>query len=266
MSFTFKINALKSILILLSLTLTACFFEDSNSSTEKELPSNFLSYCYWEENEQAKSSCHHDDSTCIKDVWKKTSEIDTYSCGRIGVITDERDKQSYKTIKIGNQTWFAENLNYQSNDSFCYDDIPENCEILGRLYTWNAALTACPEGWKLPSWGAFYILTEYVRTNSYGLTGVPLKSIDTWEDRILGVNVYNGNGKDLYGFNATPNGKKMGESNGYIYVELGESGDLWTSTREGAYIIRLRIDSGLFASSSNISESVALAVRCLKEE
>ena len=44
-----------------------------------------------------------------------------------------------------------ENLNYNSEESWCYNDDPANCEKWGRLYTWNAATKACPEGWRLPT-------------------------------------------------------------------------------------------------------------------
>ncbi len=154
-----------------------------------------------------------------------------------GFFEDARDGQVYRTIKIDEQTWMAQNLNYAYTQKayddgaldMRYDNDPENCKKYGRLYTWGAAMDSaavfsedgkgcgnytqpwscnssdtvrgvCPEGWHLPTKDEWIVLNLFIaeQYQAFEIVVKSLKSRSGWAD--------GKNGSDEYGFGALPAG------------------------------------------------------------
>ncbi|WP_290746552.1 FISUMP domain-containing protein [Fibrobacter sp. UBA4309] len=205
-----------------------------------------------------------------------------------GTMKDSRDGKEYKTVRIGNQVWMAENLNYAAEGSLCYGDDEKNCEKYGRLYDWDIALDTtseecgkyfykctlksdfyprqgvCPDGWHLPDKGEWMDLVEYARDNSHeDSVAYSLQSYywdDDWERQY---------GTDKFGFNAMPAGMFDGEN----YVGLDSLTDFWTSSNTETfgvgnmintvdYVILRKKDSEIWYYGADLGW--ALSVRCVK--
>ena len=157
-------------------------------------------------------------------------------------MKDPRDNKTYKTVKIGDLVWMAENLNYNSCFSYCYGEEPSYmqnsnpglCNKYGRLYKWEAATEACPGGWHLPSKDEFETLIQTVGGSDNA--GIKLKSVDGWKfEKKETV------GTDEYGFTALPGGfRKEDDLSDYVteniesYDFIGDKTEayFWSSTED----------------------------------
>ena len=120
-------------------------------------------------------------------------------------FTDSRDGQTYKTVKIGPQTWFAQNLNYETYSSYCYDNNDLSCSHFGRLYSLADAVEACPAGWHLPTQDDWNVLFEAVGGRS--VAGKKLKLTTGWENCGFLGQCHDNNGSDDFGFAVNPVGR-----------------------------------------------------------
>ncbi|MEI6456405.1 MAG: fibrobacter succinogenes major paralogous domain-containing protein, partial [bacterium] len=138
------------------------------------------------------------------------------------------DGNNYATVRIGSgkyvQTWMAENLNYITGNSWCYDDNTLNCDTYGRLYDWQTALGACPSGWHLPSDAEWTALTDFLGGES--IAGGKMKEAGTahWQSPNTGAT-------NSTGFTALPGGRRS--LNGYFY-NLAVHANFWSSTENSS--------------------------------
>jgi uncharacterized protein (TIGR02145 family)/uncharacterized repeat protein (TIGR02543 family) len=177
------------------------------------------------------------------------------------VIHDKRDGQTYNTVRIGDQTWMASNLNYNDADAWCYDNDANNCAIYGKLYTWNSAKSSCPGGWHLPTSGEWGELVA--NAGDKYAAGWTLKSESA-------------GGTDDYGFSALLSGSRSpyivqnGVPTVSKYENLGTKGIWWSATvfaANGGYAYYWYVSDGIGYMGDEVSQSGSLfSVRCVQDE
>jgi uncharacterized protein (TIGR02145 family) len=138
-------------------------------------------------------------------------------------LADGRDGKTYRKVRIGDQVWMAENLNYKpkTGRSWCYSNSDSYCAQYGRLYDWETAKTVCPNGWHLPSREEWNELVIYA--GDYD--GRKLKSVNGWD--YYSDSYY---GTDAYGFSALPGGYRGPDDKFYIASSCGY---WWSATEIG---------------------------------
>ena len=138
-----------------------------------------------------------------------------------GTFTDTRDNKVYVTVKIGNQTWFAENLVYKTvNGCWVYDNDESNAIKYGRLYNWEVAQNVCSSGWHLPSDNEWTTMIDNLGGKI--VAGGKMKATTDWEYDA------DGNATNESGLNVLPAGYCL--SSNISFYELGSYSGFWSST------------------------------------
>ena len=174
-----------------------------------------------------------------------------------GSLTDSRDGQNYQTIQIGNQWWMAENLNYATESSHCYDDNAALCAVYGRLYTWEEAVTVCPTGWHLPS-------KEELETLVSGLGGMDVAGGKLKDYESTSWYTPNSGASNESGFGALPAGRRYDHG---LFTGRGYYAQFYSSTEYNsaeAYNLMLGYDYEI-AFVYNYKKKYAISVRCIQD-
>jgi uncharacterized protein (TIGR02145 family) len=201
------------------------------------------------------------------------------------MIEDKRDTMNYKVITIGNQVWIAENINHGQQiesgkkaekngvvEKYCYKDNPDNCDILGGLYTWEEMMQynksddseigivqgVCPDGWHIPTSHEWKILADYLGGEMVAANR--MKNFDYWtppgDNTEINLN--------LSGFSAYPAGRMDITGDSYY---LGKNTSFWSASRDNMQKAWYRTvttrGSGLYRNSGHIE--YRFSVRCVKD-
>ena len=178
-------------------------------------------------------------------------------------LLDTRDGQKYRTVKIGTQTWMAQNLNYKVDSSSWPLNKTDSGAKYGRLYTWNGMMDnqsssdrvpsgvqgVCPIDWHIPSDAEWDTLISFASTGN--APGTLLKSLAGWN--------LSGNGVDRYGFRALPAGNDNGP---------GEFSFFWSATESTSILAWYRdfFYAGGWADRGNTFKSYRYSIRCIKDK
>jgi uncharacterized protein (TIGR02145 family) len=184
----------------------------------------------------------------------------------------------YKTVKIGTQWWFAENLQTTqyndgtsisnvTNDSawvalttgaYCwYDNNISNKATYGALYNCYAVNTGklCPSGWHVPSNTEFITLTTFL--GGTNVSGGKMKSTTGWNSPNTGAT-------NESGFSGLPGGTRY--YNG-AFDGVGNYGNWWSSTESSTtYAWGRHLDYDYtYVIRTNLNQGSGLSVRCLRD-
>ncbi len=190
----------------------------------------------------------------------------------------DQDGNAFESVQIGDQCWMAENLKYlpsvvgpatgSKTDSYYYvynydgTDVAAakataNFGTYGVLYNWPAAMSACPDGWHLPSEAEWTQLTNFIESeghSSYNV-GKVLRAESGWD-------YYNGT--DDYGFTGLPGGNRY--DNLSKFQQVGQYGYWWSATggSDNSTAFRRLMFGNNGWSGLNSNKAGGYSVRCVR--
>lgn len=195
-----------------------------------------------------------------------------------GTIVDPRDCHPYAVVTIGEQTWLAENLVFETDrGSACYDDDPDHCARYGRLYDWAAALDLdasanaervrppsaprglCPPGWHIPSSDDWEQLFEAAGGSDEAAPSLRADS-ELWQQ---------GTSNDDTGFGALPGGYRRGSRFALLGFQAQFQASDETGDESAAFMFlsgisdRARVDDDDRGSDND--KTRFRSVRCLRD-
>jgi len=225
--------------------------------------------------------------------------VTLYACTSLdpsNTFKDKRDGKVYKTVTIGEQVWLSENLAYlpsvvgpatvSKTDPYYYVYDYDGTDVIaakattfyalyGVLYNWPAALTACPEGWHLPSDAEWTQLENYLIANGYNYDGSTegnkiaksMAANSGWTTSSYTGAVGNTDYpayRNKSGFTALPGGYR---DNNEPFYYFGNYGYWWSSTETDASYAWYR---SLYSDLSGVirlkfSKDYGFSVRCLRD-
>jgi len=261
---------------------------ESSSSEKNEISSSSEKPVESSSSEKVveSSSSEVSSSSVVQSCKTKTEDNCIY-----GTLYDERDGKTYKTVKIGEQWWMAENLSYEAdslgfiNRSVCHYK-SDTCKKYGRLYFWSAALDSvttgcgngvtckpdapiqgvCPEGWHIPTKAETEILLTNVgvlATLGEKKSGLKLMSGENWQSGC--------NGSDAYGFSALPSGVFSANITDYLFMYVESYIMLSDEYSKSKYfVLEIKGPASLTgcdrtAKIHSEDKDFAVSVRCLKD-
>ena len=188
-----------------------------------------------------------------------------------GIFTDSRDEKTYKWVKIGEQTWMAENLAFKVDTGGCwaYDNNETNALTYGYLYNWDVAMLVAPQGWHIPTDSEWKTLEIYLgmsqddadivgcRGNNQGSQLAGNEGL--WSDDDLDQNVNFGTS----GFLALPSGARNYDDG--VFYRKGNLSVWWSNTDDDVNVYSRGLDdSATCVMRSGDNKLYGFSVRCIK--